>query len=200
MATAAERARIHRLVSSAAGLAISRCEPYLGRGVDAEDLAQAGFLGLLKAAKRFRDDDPSGAKFGTFALPWIDAEVRSELRRSSVIPIGERAARRGDWPSVASLAYPDELVDRASESGVDDRDEEARIAAALRALPPSAQRALTLRFGLDGGRELTLEEVGRRLGTDRKMAAVRITRALQLLRAALESKAGRGPDLRLAFA
>lgn len=50
-----------------------------------DDLIQMGYMGLLKAARRF---DPSlGFKFSTYAVPMIAGEIRSQLRDKGVIKI-----------------------------------------------------------------------------------------------------------------
>ena len=40
---------------------------FLGRGVEYDDLFQAGCVGLVKAAENF--DDARGVKFSTYAVP-----------------------------------------------------------------------------------------------------------------------------------
>ena len=47
----------------------------------ADDLIQAGTIGLLKAVARFSFD--GGAKLSTYALPWILGEIRQAIRLSS---------------------------------------------------------------------------------------------------------------------
>lgn len=51
---------------------------FLGRGVEYDDLFQAGCIGLIKAAEHF---DPSrGVRFSTYAVPGILGEVRRLFR------------------------------------------------------------------------------------------------------------------------
>jgi RNA polymerase sigma factor (sigma-70 family) len=202
MATAAERARIDKLVRDNAGLAIEACEPYLGRGLEIEDIAQAAMLGLTRAAARFDDRHESGATFATYASRWIRAEIMAEVRRSRAIPVGERLARSGaEWPRIGRLAEPDRVIDPASIADPHAvTDDEVAIEAALRRLRPPERRALELRFGLLDGRERTMEQVGKRLGLSRQAATVRVARGLQLLMAELRSNRTGKPDLRLAFA
>ncbi|MGW3730319.1 sigma-70 family RNA polymerase sigma factor [Streptomyces sp. NPDC000851] len=58
--------------------------PYLEQGLDYDDLVQHGFLGLLRATRKF---DPSkGFKFSTYATWWI---------RQSITPVADRGALRG---------------------------------------------------------------------------------------------------------
>lgn len=62
------------------------------------------------------------------------------------------------------------------------------VAAALRTLPPRDARILTLYFGLGGGREHTLEEIGALFGVTRERVRQVRDRALRRLR---EGEAGR---------
>lgn len=50
------------------GLIVSIVKKYLGRGIDFEDLLQAGKLGILHAAEKF---DPTKAKFSTYSTNWV---------------------------------------------------------------------------------------------------------------------------------
>lgn len=54
---------------------------FYGGGREIEDLVQAGFEGLLKAARRF--DPRRQIKFSTFASHYIAGEIRHEVRRYS---------------------------------------------------------------------------------------------------------------------
>ncbi|MFF5157454.1 sigma-70 family RNA polymerase sigma factor [Streptomyces sp. NPDC000348] len=51
----------------------SLVRPYLDQGLDYEDLLQHGFLGLLRAARKF--DPTMGNKFSTYATWWIRQSV-----------------------------------------------------------------------------------------------------------------------------
>jgi RNA polymerase primary sigma factor len=58
----------------------------------------------------------------------------------------------------------------------------AEVDAALRTLPPRDAKVLRLYFGLDGGREHTLEEIGRVFGITRERVRQLRDRALKRLR------------------
>ena len=46
-----------------------------------EDLVSEGCVGLMKAIKRY--DPDQGARLGTYATKWIDAEIREYTKRQS---------------------------------------------------------------------------------------------------------------------
>ena len=60
------------------GLAHLCARRFLGRGVEYDDLFQAGCVGLVKAAENF--DTARGVKFSTYAVPVILGEVRRLFR------------------------------------------------------------------------------------------------------------------------
>jgi RNA polymerase primary sigma factor len=87
------------------------------------------------------------------------------------------------------------LIDRFVAEQQGDAEEQAmdrflseEIEAALRTLPPRDAKVLRLYFGLDGGREHTLEEIGGMLGVTRERVRQLRDRALKRLR---EGEVGR---------
>ena len=50
-----------------------------------DDLIQIGYIGLLKAARRF--DPERGLKFSTYAVPMIAGEIRSQLRDKGAVKV-----------------------------------------------------------------------------------------------------------------
>ena len=98
------------------GLVRNIASRFEGRGVDAEDLFQIGFIGLLKAIRTF---DPSRAcAFSTYAVPLIFGEIRRHLRDEGPIKVSrtqkrlaamlarerEQAIKRGENPRIEDLA------------------------------------------------------------------------------------------------
>lgn len=70
---------------------VNRYSRYLGPGLSEEDLVQAGYVGLIKAAKRY--DNDRDTKFSTYACWWIRKEILSEKDHiNSTIRVPERKA------------------------------------------------------------------------------------------------------------
>ena len=81
--------------------------------------------------------------------------------------------------------YSDLIEDKDSDSpaGVTAKQLRSReLARALTRLNPRMQRVLTLRFGLNGEKAQTLEQVGKELGVTRERVRQLESRALQELR------------------
>lgn len=104
-------------VSLNMGLVRACAMRFRGRGIEYEDLCQAGSIGLIKAADKF---DPSfGCRFSTYAVPVIMGELRRLFRDGGSIKVsrslkelGMRISRetvqfsceRGREPTIAELA------------------------------------------------------------------------------------------------
>ena len=67
------------------GLVHSCARRFNGRGIEYDDLFQAGCVGLVKAADGF--DETRGLKFSTYAVPMIIGEIRRYLRDNNSIRI-----------------------------------------------------------------------------------------------------------------
>lgn len=99
------------------GLVYALARRFIGRGIEYEDLIQAGSMGLIKATDGF--DESRGLKFSTYAVPVILGEMRRLFRDGGTVKVSralkelslkttrerERfAVRNGREPSVAELA------------------------------------------------------------------------------------------------
>ncbi len=99
------------------GLVRALVPRFLGRGMEYDDLFQAGCVGLIKAADRF---DPSlGYKFSTYAVPLILGEMRRLFRDGGAVKVSrglrelsmravhaaeEIEKKTGEAPTVSTLA------------------------------------------------------------------------------------------------
>ena len=149
------------------------------RGV-AEELTAATFRRALGAV---RSDDLTSAVFGGFLYRVAASAVVDHARRSRhAIPAKVRASDldEGDDRRVAE-AIGSEVASRAFGAAVD-RDVLRR---ALQAIPEGSRRVLLLRY-FDG---LDIDEACAALNSTREALAVRLHRALRILRGALEQEA-----------
>jgi RNA polymerase primary sigma factor len=76
-----DRAARDRLVRANLGLVHAIARHFLGRGLDPDDLAGEGNLGLFRAAERF--DPAFGVRFSTYAGHWIRQAIREALTDTS---------------------------------------------------------------------------------------------------------------------
>lgn len=80
------------LITDNIGLVHSCANRFKGRGVEYEDLFQAGCVGLIKAAAGF--DPDKGFKFSTYAVPAILGEIRRIFRDGGTVKIGRAAKEK----------------------------------------------------------------------------------------------------------
>ena len=67
------------------GLVHSICKRFVGKGIEYDDLFQAGCMGLVKAADAF--DETKGFSFSTYAVPVVMGEVRRLFRDGGLIKV-----------------------------------------------------------------------------------------------------------------
>lgn len=134
-------------------------------GINIEDLISIGTIGLIKAIGTYRMD--KNIKLATYASRCIENEILMYLRKN--------ANRKGevsfdeplntDWDGNELLlsdvlGTEADVVMRPIEEDVD----RSLLAAAISMLSPREKQIITLRFGLEGGRERTQKEVADQLG------------------------------------
>lgn len=108
------------------GLVHSCCAKFKGRGIEYDDLFQAGCIGLIKAVNGF--DESRGLMFSTYAVPVILGELKRQFRDGGTVKVGrtlkelslkavrenERLAKQlGREPTVGEIA---EALNTSSES------------------------------------------------------------------------------------
>lgn len=81
-----ESSSLDEIVGSNLGLVHSCANRFRGRGIEYDDLYQAGCLGLVKAAKNF--DNSLGFAFSTYAVPVILGEIKRLFRDGGSVKIG----------------------------------------------------------------------------------------------------------------
>ena len=134
-------------------------------GIGLEDLISIGTIGLIKGVNTYRSD--RNTKLATYASRCIENEILMYLRKSagqrSEVSIDEPL--NTDWDG-NELLLSDVLgtePDCVMRPVEDDVEKELLVRLLLR-LPPREKTIIILRFGLNGGDELTQKEVAERLG------------------------------------
>ena len=134
-------------------------------GINIEDLISIGTIGLIKSINTYRTD--KNIKLATYASRCIENEILMFLRKN--------ASQRGevsldeplntDWDG-NELLLSDVLVTEADAvmRPIEDDVDRQLLSAAIAKLSEREREIITLRFGLNGGREQTQKEVADRLG------------------------------------
>ena len=75
-----------KFIESNVGLVHSCCMRFKGRGIEYEDMFQAGCIGLIKATEGF--DESRGLQFSTYAVPVILGEIKRMFRDGGSVKVG----------------------------------------------------------------------------------------------------------------
>ena len=75
----------NELVECNLGLAGHIAGFYAAHGHSEEDLLQAGFVGLIDAAQRYRPAEHDGVRFSTYAVYWIKNRIRDWLLGEPIV-------------------------------------------------------------------------------------------------------------------
>ncbi|MEA2661899.1 MAG: polymerase sigma factor FliA [Chloroflexota bacterium] len=163
------------------------------RGADREDLVAWGVVGLVQAARRYRDDN--GAPFGAYAARRVRGQVLDALRERDPLTRSARRAYREAREIDADLPPPvvEVSLDRCVASGIEPAADSAparpgrsrctderwrRVAGELRHMAPLERKVLVLSFA----RGLTLKEIGAQIGLSESGVCRLRARALRRVR------------------
>ncbi len=153
------------LVTENMGLVHLCARRFVGRGIDYEDMVQAGSLGLVKAARNF--DPGRGLRFSTYAVPVILGEIRRLFRDGGAMRVS-----RG----LRELAQQAQRISEGLEAGLGRAPTVGEIADKLGVTPQRAALALgALRrpMSLTGGEEG--EQLERPVEAPEEQTAERLT-------------------------
>lgn len=173
----------------------------LPSGLDTEDLISSGVLGLAEAWDRY--DPDRGVAFEAFAIPRVKGAVIDAIRASDWVPRKARQRARMTGEPVAVLvsidadrSFGDEGDHSAADRIVDESAEvpgaellavESRreLMGALNRLPDRERTIVTLHYF----ERVALQDIAKSFGVTESRVSQLHTRALRLLRAALEAEA-----------
>ena len=93
MSTVEQKPRRDRFIEENLGLVHSLCKRFSGRGIEYDDLYQAGCIGLIKATDSF--DGERGVCFSTYAVPVIMGEIRRLFRDGGAVKVSRSVKELG---------------------------------------------------------------------------------------------------------
>ena len=88
-----EKCERDRFIETNLGLVHSLCKRFVGRGIEYDDLYQAGCIGLIKATDAF--DESRGLCFSTYAVPVILGEIKRLFRDGGAVKVSRSVKELG---------------------------------------------------------------------------------------------------------
>ena len=146
-------------------LVVYIAKKFEGSGVDGDDLVSVGTIGLIKAINSFKSD--KNIKLATYASRCIENEILMYLRRMSRLKqeVSFDEPLNTDWEGNELLLSDVMGTDADSVfSDIEGGVERELLKASLSRLSAREQKIMRMRFGLDGGEEMTQKDVADSLG------------------------------------
>ena len=159
-----ERAKAE-LVEHNLRLVVYIAKKFEGTGADGDDLVSVGTIGLIKAIDSFRSD--KNIKLAAYASRCIENEILMYLRRlsRSKQEVSFDEPLNTDWEGNELLLSDVMGTDAdAVYSDVEGGVERELLKKSLERLSLREQKIMRMRFGLDGGDEMTQKDVADKLG------------------------------------
>lgn len=156
-------------------------------GVGIEDLTSIGTIGLIKAVNTFRTD--KNIKLATYASRCIENEILMYLRKTGPLrnEVSIDEPLNVDWDGNELLlsdilgSEPD-IVNRDIEF----EDEKNLLIKTINSMGERERTIMSMRFGLDGGKEHTQKEVADILGISQSYISRLEKRIIERLRREIE--------------
>lgn len=204
-ASSGDREAIDSLISANLGYVVHVAREFRGRGMPFEDLIAEGCVGLLKAIRRYRA--VNGTRFLTYASFWVRKEILAAVsEQPHPIHVPRYARQHGYEPIRIShldgstgadgtrrlidvLRHPDPLPPESIVDGERTRQVRRQV---LR-LASRERTVIARRFGLGGESPQTLSEIANHLGLSKERVRQIEVSALEILRAAIRTRALSGP-------
>ena len=192
-----ERSALDKLIENNMGIIYKMANKFYtqnSNAIDKEDLIQEGVIGLIIAAKKYDFNKPNKANFMTYSVHWIYQRLYRFVVGSSSKEIGNNKLNN----SCTSLNTPiGEDGETELEEFIEDKDysfENKEEQIYLEQLRQELEKAmiecnslreievLKLRYGWNGQKIMTLEEIGEVFNASMQMIKTIQYRALRKLR------------------
>ena len=156
------------------------CKKYNGSNVDNDDLISIGTIGLIKGLNSFKKD--KGVRLATYASKCIDNEILMYLRNikkiGAEVPLNEPIGKDKDDNEI-SLIDILENDERNIEDEIDLKMKIKKMYSKIKEVLKGRERTIIeLRFGLDGDKPKTQNQIAQMLGISRSYVSRIETKAI----------------------
>ena len=180
-----------RLIEHNLRLVVYIARRFENTGVNLEDLISIGTIGLIKAIGTYRRD--KNIRLATYASRCIENEILMHIRKianqKSEVSLEEPINMDGEGNELLLsdiLGTDEDVVFRGMEEDVDLQC----LRQALSRLPEREKEIVSMRYGLEGRRELTQKEVAQHMGISQSYISRLEKRIMLRLRKELDRLTG----------
>ncbi len=157
-------------------------------GICIEDLISIGTIGLIKASNTYKPD--KNIKLATYASRCIENEILMYIRKNSQsrceISLDEplHVDRDGNELLISDIVTVE--GDSVSDN-IESKEEKELVRRLVSTLPPREREIIELRFGLNGGGELTQKQAAKKLGISQSYISRLEKKIIKSLKEQIES-------------
>lgn len=134
---------------------VKLAKEFRNEGIPFEDLISEGNFGLMRAIEKFEPE--RGVPFTSYAAWWIKEFMRKaiEKRKGAVLDT------ENNIDKYCEVFHEGEKINADFERQLDEiQERQSSVESLLKCLQERELKIITLFYGLNGGREMTLDEVG----------------------------------------
>ena len=156
-----DKSALDKLIRANLKFVVSVAKQYRGKGVPFEDLIEEGNIGLITAAMRFKPE--KGCKFITYAVFWIKLYINKAISDAKSHELKNNDFYERVKKEAPSVCDEEELILKniSASTAVED------ITSCLK---ERELQMISMYFGLNGEKESTYKEIGKRFGVTSECA------------------------------
>lgn len=156
-----------KIVKSNLKFVASVAKPYIGMGLSYSDLIAEGNLGFMKAIEKF--DYTRDFKTISYSVWWIRQTILEALKKRNILKgdeltQSENMNEENNSDIDDSIIEPEEYIDSFEFNNIKQTDDAFSMEKLFDTLTEREKKVISLYFGFDQNKDLTLEEIGKELG------------------------------------
>ena len=156
-----------KIVKSNLKFVASVAKPYIGMGLSYSDLIAEGNLGFMKAIEKF--DYTRDLKTISYSVWWIRQTILEALKKRNILK-GDELTQSDNMDEENNsdiddnITEQEEYIDSFEFSNIKQTDDSFSMDKLFDTLTEREKKVISLYFGFDQNKDLTLEEIGKELG------------------------------------
>lgn len=181
-----DREALNTLVEHNLRFVVNVAKGYRDRGVSFSDIISEGNLGLIHAAEKF--DPTKDIKFISYAVWWIRCYINDFIE-------GQTSLNEVSTDEYSNYQYRGDQINEEFEDNLNNlNDRHSTIADLLVCLKDRERKIIQMSFGLNGEREMTLDEISK--ATELSMERVRQIKDNAIMKLKCQALTGNTDEIR----